>query len=261
MRIARYLLMLGLSALLLSSFCVPSSYAKGPTLNCVPTGGTPPGIDGVYNLGQWPGTPQLVISTPIQTNVYCMFDSTNLYILVDALGDATDDNSVTSCTTLNKYTCDECLLVFGDSNGTTNYVAEVWGKAGTIVGTNPGLPVGTLAQIGFSGHRFYEWSIPLVSINTAPGQTFDFSSPKICKGVGTGDFCYGTEASMPFDGETTNDNEWPEGVSVIDRDTWGQMQLNGTIGVPTLSEWGMIIFMVIAALGSIYFLRKRQKAG
>ena len=28
--------------------------------------------------------------------------------------------------------------------------------------------------------------------------------------------------------------------------------------VPTLSEWGMIIFMVLMGLGSIYYLRRRR---
>jgi len=29
--------------------------------------------------------------------------------------------------------------------------------------------------------------------------------------------------------------------------------------IPTLNEWGMIIFMVLAGLGSVYYLRKKYK--
>jgi hypothetical protein len=28
--------------------------------------------------------------------------------------------------------------------------------------------------------------------------------------------------------------------------------------IPTMTEWGMIIFMVLAGLGSLYYLRRRQ---
>jgi hypothetical protein len=30
--------------------------------------------------------------------------------------------------------------------------------------------------------------------------------------------------------------------------------------IPTLSEWGMVIFMVVAGLGSVYYLRRQRKA-
>jgi hypothetical protein len=32
------------------------------------------------------------------------------------------------------------------------------------------------------------------------------------------------------------------------------------LAVPTMTEWGMIIFIVLAGLGSIIFLRRQQKA-
>jgi len=30
--------------------------------------------------------------------------------------------------------------------------------------------------------------------------------------------------------------------------------------VPTMTEWGMIIFMVIAGLGAFYFIRRQRRA-
>jgi hypothetical protein len=30
--------------------------------------------------------------------------------------------------------------------------------------------------------------------------------------------------------------------------------------VPTMTEWGMIIFMVLAGLGSVYYLRRQRRA-
>ena len=156
------------------------------------------------SVGEWPGVPQLTILTPIQTNVYCRNDAQNLYILVNALGDTTDDNTLSPCIGANVFSCDECLLVFGDPDQTTNYLAEVWGKAGNIIGTNDRLPANTDVAIGYSDHRFYEWKIPLNSINAAPGQAIDFSSPEICKVSLGGDCLVG--ANIPCDGSTGNDN-------------------------------------------------------
>jgi hypothetical protein len=31
------------------------------------------------------------------------------------------------------------------------------------------------------------------------------------------------------------------------------------LAVPTLSQWGMIIFMVLAGLGSVYYLRRQRR--
>jgi hypothetical protein len=251
--------------LLILVFSLSYSYATvPPVVTCLPVTGTPPVIDGVISPGEWPTSPQLTLLSPpypIATNFYCMNDVTNLYILVDAIGDTTDDDTQSPCAANNLSHCDECLLVFGGANQSSRLTAEVWGKAGDILGTNPHFPANAQVAIGFNSHRFYEWKIPLSSISAAPGQTIDFSSPKLCKGVGTGDPCY-YQASMPYDGSTGNDNGWPSGVDAYDKSTWGQIQLDpATQSIPTLNEWSMIIFMVIAALGSIYFLRRRQRAG
>jgi hypothetical protein len=236
------------------AFCIPSSYAG---LNCVPLAGNAPVIDGTMSAGEWSGVPQLTILTPIQTNVYCRNDAQNIYILVNALGDTTDDNESSPCTGASVFSCDECLLVFGDPDQTTNYLAEVWGKAGNIIGTNDHLPANTDVAIGFSDHRFYEWKIPLSSINAVPGQTIDFSSPKVCK-VSLGEDCL-VEASMPYDGSTNRDNVWPADVDFDDRTTWDTISMAQSVfGVPALSQWGIIISMVLAGLVAVFFLRKRK---
>ncbi|MEJ5301501.1 MAG: choice-of-anchor Q domain-containing protein [Thermodesulforhabdaceae bacterium] len=35
-------------------------------------------------------------------------------------------------------------------------------------------------------------------------------------------------------------------------------QSQGAVAVPTMTEWGMIMFMIIAGLGSVYYLRRRD---
>ena len=40
----------------------------------------------------------------------------------------------------------------------------------------------------------------------------------------------------------------------------GQLLLGLNAPVPTITEWGMIVFMVLAGLGSIYYLRRKKIA-
>jgi hypothetical protein len=47
----------------------------------------------------------------------------------------------------------------------------------------------------------------------------------------------------------------PTGVYSI-----GFTNLNGSMAIPTMSEWGMIIFMVFAGLGAVYYLRRQKRA-
>ena len=190
------------------------SLAIGQTLNCGILSGGPPNIDGNFDNGFWPTNPQLTINSPILTHVYCMNDATNLYMLVDAVGDVTNDSH-----------CDECLLVFGVDQV---YEAEVW-IISDVIYTNE-LPTGTQVDIGFgispnsaNNHRIYEWRIPLASINATFGEQIDFASPALYKqSCGAGP----EPVSMPFDGgepdvSDSRDNEWPPGVT-MDRSTWGQ---------------------------------------
>jgi hypothetical protein len=220
-------------------------------------------IDGIISPGEWPSIPQLVLNTPtypIQTNFYCKNNATDLYILVDALGDTTNDNVGTPCDPFSNdpYTCDECLLVFGDMTQPTNYLAEVWGKTGEF-DVNTNFPNNAEVALGLNGHRFYEWRIPLASINAAMGELIDFSSPAVCKGGGSGESCI-VQSSMPFDGSNGNDNEWPPGVDDTDRESWGSMQLNDGMSIPTMTQWGMIIFVILAGVGAVYYIRRQKRA-
>ena len=181
---------------------------------------------------------------------------------MDAVGDTTEDNNSNPCDPdpngSSFYYCDECLLVFGDMTQPTNYLAEVWGMTGDFE-VNNSFPNNAEVALGFNGHRFYEWRIPLASINTAMGELIDFSSPAVCKGgAGYGDMCF-VQSSMPFDGSNGNDNEWPPGVASSNRDSWGAMQLNDGMSIPTMTQWGMIIFVVLVGLGAVFYMRRQAR--
>lgn len=244
---------LALSLLFVLIFYLPSSHAVIPLVNCRALSGSPPVIDGVVSPGEWPDVSQMTIDptadinpNEILTYFYCVNDGSNLYILVDAVGDQTDDSN-----------CDECFFRFGlDPN---IFDVDIWIKKNPLVTSGSVLPADSKAEIGFgtsqndssNDHRIYEFRIPLSSINMLPGQTIAFSSPQV------GKYCF--RSSMPFDGSTNRDNVWPPGLDPQDPSTYGQLQSSDPKVVPTLNEWGMIIFMVIAGLGSIYFLNKKRR--
>jgi hypothetical protein len=49
------------------------------------------------------------------------------------------------------------------------------------------------------------------------------------------------------------DNGW---VSVLSR----MMQLCGTSVIPTMTQWGMIVFTVLAGFVAVFYLRRRRRA-
>lgn len=80
-----------------------------------------------------------------------------------------------------------------------------------------------------------------------------------CSGDPTGDFCAWSQIS--FQGQN---------ISYMEFDTvaagfWAMDNLryraSGNISVPAINTWGMIIFIIIAGLGSIYYLRKIRISG
>jgi hypothetical protein len=206
----------------------------------------PPSIDGVFNSGEWTN-PQLTLTKPaypITAYAYFTNDVSNLYVMVDSVGDATDS------------TGDECLLVF-------NFIlfkeALIIGPSGTTTSNNYN------AAIGYGGspnnsssHKIYEFSIPLSFIGGVAGQPIDFSSPPFKGG-----------ASMTFDSETGRDNVWPANLNVQDQGTWGLIQLAllrpvGGILLPTnkleiLTPYLALVGLA-AALSTIAVVRKRSKA-
>jgi hypothetical protein len=201
--------------------------ASRPIIYCdgVVTGQEPTIDGGITWAGEWQNPPHLTIpssATELLTHFYCKNDSTDLYILVDAVEDQSNDSP-----------CDECLFVF---NYADQDWVEVWEKV-TGSGTTNGesLPAGATAAIGYSttindfanNHRIYEFKIPLISINALPGQMIDFASPSLSKEC--------LSASMPYDGSTGKDNVWPPGLKFYtDIDTWGFLQLADAVLTGTL---------------------------
>jgi hypothetical protein len=71
-------------------------------------------------------------------------------------------------------------------------------------------------------------------------------------GVGTGLFTHTTNPSNFLTSFQANTNTY--NVLAIG---WAS---NGSASVPTLTEWGMILFMVLAGLGAAYYLRRQKRA-
>jgi len=222
--------------LALSVTFVPSAHSttiSRPTITSQWTT-QPPTIDGAVTQGEWSNLQITFDSSTypssyvLPTYVYFLNDKTNLYVLVDAVGDTHDDSA------------DQCLLVFGFDPSPLNLIKiRVIGPSGThLSSSSPPFE----AAIGFGGspqsstlHKIYEFSIPFSSINGQPGQPLTFSSPP-WKGV-----------SMPFDAANNNDNVWPLGWTLSNINTYG---LLGTapsaipeypLGLPLLA-----IFMILA---------------
>ena len=59
------------------------------------------------------------------------------------------------------------------------------------------------------------------------------------------------------DGQLGDDTD--EDGMIVDSGGPGQ-QGNDPVSVPTMTEWGMILFMALAGIGSVYFLRRQKKA-
>jgi len=164
----------------------------------------PPTIDGQFGAGEW-SNPQIVIQSPILTYAYFANDWENLYVMVDAMGDITDDAG------------DKCLLVFY-SNGTRNEVCII-GASGTTDSD------GFYAVVGFYGspnnatnHKIYEWRFSLSMLNAEPCMAILFCSPTKEEVLGP--------ISMPYDASDGRDNVWPPGLDYAVFDTWAQLKIS-----------------------------------
>lgn len=165
--------------------------------------GVPPIIDGKME-GLW-SNPQITMKTPYPIDAFAYFlnDQSNLYVLVDAVGDTTQED------------LDECLLWFGFVQSSPGYTAHVnvFGD-GTFTGT-----AGYSADAGFDSspnrptpHMIYEFSIPLSLVQIQPGQSITFCSP------------YFKGKSIVYDSATGLDNVWPIGLDENDVSTWAILQ-------------------------------------
>ena len=220
---------------------------------------SPPSIDGVVGSGEWSNlqitfqSPEYPDSYVLPTYVYFMNDNTNLYVMVDAVGDTTD----------NEY--DECLLTFNyqDSPPYFQHYAELigtstsWTEGGTIASYD--------GAVGFNGHKVYEFSIPLNAINAQPGQPIDFCSP-----------AYGIKgASIPYDSDGPKDNVWPQGLDVSNLNSWGILNLRGRpyfrtsndpvggvimpVSKLTIISPYLTLVGIVATLSSVYAFERRRK--
>jgi hypothetical protein len=206
---------------------------------------SPPSIDGIIESGEWSNlqitfqSPEYPDSYVLPTYVYFMNDNTNLYVMVDAVGDTTDGAS------------DECLLTFNyqDSPPYFQHYAELigtstsWGEGGNIASYD--------GAVGFNSHKFYEFAIPLSAINAQPDQPIDFCSP-----------AYGIKgASISYDSETSKDNVWPQGLDVYYLNSWGILnfdqlsrssaKMHSVGGIVTSVNKLMVLTPYLAVIGLI----------
>jgi len=182
----------------------------------------PPTIDGEFSHGEWTG-PQLLIDSPIPTNVYFSNDDAFLYVCVDAADEAAGD--------FTQNGSDHCLLMFDTNNDEIisaghedlfiihgdgykwHAVAALDGVASWEECCNFDADPGLEGVAGFgespnsgSQHRIYEFQIPLSLLGASPGDTIGFVSA-------------GQPASIPFDDDTSRHNIWPPDATVVDMAT------------------------------------------
>jgi hypothetical protein len=213
---------------------------------------TPPVIDGKFVAGEWSNLQISMTSPdyPIEAYAYFMNDNSNLYVLVDAVGDKQFSSG------------DECLLWFGFKDVYPWHIVDVavYGDGHLSPGT------GFDGAVGFDSspnspdqHRIYEFRIPLSLINIQPGQPIVFCSPLVGKG-----------SSIVYDANSGSDNVYPNTLvcnpATCNADTWAMLttQVSVPVGgfvepVNRLSMIApyMVLFGAIAAL-AVVVARKRD---
>jgi hypothetical protein len=193
---------------------VPFAYSQKPVINSHWTD-NPPNIDGKFLAGEWSNLQITFSSTEypsdyvLPTYAYFLNDGSNLYVLVDTVGDTTDDSP-----------SDECLLIFDNNSDPTDgfTVVRIQGSSDPMTWIKSSDDFDAAIGYGSSpnspdSHKIYEFAIPFTYINTQPGQSFDFCSPFWKSPLPSG--------SMPFDSNTNYDNVWPQGLGK-DTDVWRQ---------------------------------------
>jgi len=223
--------------------------------------GPAPTINGAVGPSEWQGSYQLHLTPaagyPIETYVYFLNDATNLYVLVDAIADQTEED------------LDECLLVFGWPD---YHVSEIWGETSSPDRIFSNGASGSSAKGfgtshstgGTTNHRIYEFQLNLASIGLYPGGSTEFYSPVSVK------YGYYHYASMPYDHGTMGDNVYPHGLTATTTGNPATITgLGGTppdmitassnASIPTLSEWGMIIFFALLVLSALVFGRRKRR--
>jgi hypothetical protein len=144
---------------------------------------------------------------------------------------------------------------------------EIWSTATDIIHRFDGGSSGQ-SQMGFDGHRVYEFMINLGSIGLQRGRSIPFYSPAQYKDPGVW-------ASMPYDntGPDYRDNVFPynlqvtEGPAVDDHVTIGSVTNYATLTLydpspaPALSPAGMVcVALLLVAMGVRLLHRKRHRS-
>jgi hypothetical protein len=226
---------------------------------------TPPNVNGVFKLGEY-SNPQIIFTVPpynrsyLNAYVYFVNDASKLYVMVDAVGDQTNDRG------------DENLLVFNFPHWIW---VEYWGVGGTVCtasGRGCFVPKGTIGAVGYGTspnstqwHKIYEVSIPLKILNATAGQTLDFCSPK--KPIGTSVPPAGG-SSISYDDSTGRDNPWPDGlmfhvdannVAHTNISTWGILSLASN-PVPEFpnSAASFALVLVLACLMLVSYKHRKR---
>ena len=112
-------------------------------------------------------------------------------------------------------------------------------------------------------------SVPLHNIivsdpqcTTLTGPTGDTSNPGILDTTETWTYtCTVNNVTSDFTNTVTATGTPPSGPDVF-RSATAQVAVvvpAAPTQVPTMTEWGMIFFMLLAGLGSVYYLRRRKK--
>lgn len=208
---------------IISSIFIPSAFTQEkPLIHSILTN-APPNIDGVFSTGEWDNlvilfkAPEYPSNYVLPTYAYMLHDNAKLYVMVDAVGDVTDDAG------------DECLLIFDFNSDPTDGYIIIRIRGTSIAFTKSSNDFD--ASVGFGAspnsgitHKIYEFAIPLSYINTRPNQIVDFCSPH-----------YKTAISMPYDSSNGNDNIYPIGLGTGDEwqesaNGWGLLFLSNPVG-------------------------------
>ena len=76
----------------------------------------------------------------------------------------------------------------------------------------------------------------------------------------TGAEINGNQAILHFvDGQRGDDDLTANGV-IVDPSGPGQQRQQQQVAVPTMNEWGMIIFMILAGIGAVYYVRRQRRS-
>jgi hypothetical protein len=235
---------------------IQSVNSTRPIVNSIWTD-SPPNIDGKFTPAEWT-TPQIIFKVPpnpssyLNAYVYFVNDNAKLYVMVDAVGDQTDDR------------LDEALLIF---NFTSPMIVAFRGAGGfecTELGINPDcrLPQGSQAVVGYGTspnstrvHKMYEMSIPLRYLAGA-GQSVDLSSPKA--NVFNADKKGGKGGSLGYDERTGRDNVWPLGLDSSHVETWGILVLASATQAPENTEFTLPACLMLVGIAFIVAKRGRR---